>query len=49
MSEDPEQEEEQGGRWAVPGRESHEDEETLSEDERCEPPKPPEYVEPAEA
>ena len=49
MSEEQKQEQEQGGRWAVPGRESHEDEETLSEDERGEPPEPPEYVEPAEA
>jgi hypothetical protein len=40
--------EKQGGFGAVPGPESHESEETLSEDERGEPAKPPEYVEPVD-
>ena len=45
-----EREDENDGGWgAVPGEESHESEETLSEDERGEPPEPPEYVEPAES
>jgi hypothetical protein len=45
---EPEPEQEEGGHWAVPGRESHEDEETLSEDERGEPLRPPHYVDPVE-
>ena len=40
--------EDEGGRFAVPGRESHESDETLTEEERGEPPKPPEYVPPVE-
>jgi len=43
-----EQEQEEGGRFAVPGRESHEDDETLSEEERGQEPEPPEYVPPVE-
>ena len=44
-----EQEQEQeGGRFAVPGDESHESDETLTEDERGERPEPPEYVPPVE-
>ena len=34
------------GRWAVPGRESIESDETLTEEERGEEPQPPEFVEP---
>jgi hypothetical protein len=40
--------EDEEGRFAVPGKESHESEETLGEDERDEPPREPEYVEPKE-
>jgi hypothetical protein len=43
-----EHEDEEGGRFAVPGKESHESEESLSEDERGEPPREPEYTEPKE-
>jgi hypothetical protein len=40
--------ESEGGFGAVPGPESHEREETLSEDERGEEPKPPDYVAPVD-
>ncbi len=41
-------EDEGGGFGAVPGRESHESEETLTEEERGEEPKAPEDVEPVQ-
>jgi hypothetical protein len=43
------EEHEHGHRWAVPGKESFEDDETLTEEERGEPTRPPEYTEPAES
>jgi hypothetical protein len=43
-----EREDENDGGWgAVPGEESHESEETLSEDERGEEPKPPDEPPPS--
>ena len=44
-----ERDDDDGRGWgAVPGRESHESDETLTEEERGEEPSPPEYVPPVE-
>jgi hypothetical protein len=42
------EDEDEGGWGAVPGKESHESDETLTEEERGEEPQPPEYVPPVE-
>jgi hypothetical protein len=42
------EDDDEGGWGAVPGRESHESDETLTEEERGEEPQPPEYVPPVE-